>query len=357
MISEFEFWNEIMHNQFSLLRAVGPQSAIRNCKSAILVGALLLGLSFPGEAQQGRKIPKIGVLEPGLSPAKSTTSVCRDWFRQGLRELGYTEGQNVAIEYRFADGQLELLSKLAAELLRLHPDLIWTHSIAGAQAAKQAAAAVPVVVGVAVDFVEHGLIASLARPGGNVTGLEHRDRDLTGKRLEVLKQAVPAASRIAVLTDPANPAHAGVPQNIAAEARALRVEVHRVEANGPEDFDRAFAAMAQSRANAVMIPEGAMLSRNRQRIFELAIANRLPTISGGQHFAEAGSLLSYGANVSEICRRSAVFVDKVLKGSKPADLPVERATKFELVVNLKTAKQIGVSIPSKLLATADKVIK
>ncbi len=194
-----------MHNRFSLLRFVSPQSAI-------LVAALFLGLSFPGEAQQGRKIPNISVLEPGFSPAKSTTSLCRDWFRRGLRELGYTEGQNVAIEYRFADGQLQLLPKLAAELLRLDPDVIWTHSITAAQAAKRATAAVPIVVGVALDFAQHGLVTSLAKPGGNVTGLEH---------------------------DPANPAHAGVPQNITAQARVLRVEVHRVEANGPEDFDRA----------------------------------------------------------------------------------------------------------------------
>jgi putative ABC transport system substrate-binding protein len=336
---------------------INLKSAFRNLKSAILLGAWLLALCVSAEAQSKAKIPRVGVLEPGLSPAKSATSVCRDWFRQGLRELGYVEGQNLELEYRFADEQVEPLPTLAAELARLRPDIIWTHSIVAAQAAKQATTTIPLVVGVGVDFVEHGLVSSLARPGGNVTGLEHRDIDLTGKRLELLKQAVPTASRVAVLIDTANPAHALIPKNIEVEARTLRVELQRVEVNGPEAFDKAFAVMVRGRANALMIPEGSMLSRNRQRIFELAIANRLPTISGGQHFAEAGSLMSYGANVSDICRRSAVFVDKILKGSKPADLPVERPTKFEMVVNLKTAKQIGVTIPQSVLYRADKVIK
>jgi putative ABC transport system substrate-binding protein len=333
-----------------------PKSAIRNPKFLVFFCAMLYALCSSVWAQQ-RKIPRVGVLEPGLSPAKSATAVCRDWFRQGLRDLGYSEGQNIAIEYRFADGQVELLPKLAAELVRLRPDIIWTHSIAAAQAAKQATGTIPIVVGVGVDFVEHGLVATLARPGGNVTGLEHRDIDLTGKRLEILTQAVPKASRVAVLIDPANPAHARIPRNVEAEARALRVELHRVEANGPEAFDKAFAAMAQGRANALMIPEGAMFSRNRQRIFDLAKTSKLPTISGGQHFAESGSLMSYGANVSDICRRSAFFTDKILRGSKPADLPIERPTKFELVINLKTAKQIGLTIPQSVLYRADKVIR
>jgi putative ABC transport system substrate-binding protein len=319
--------------------------------------AVLFALCHPVWAQQRGKIPRVGVLEPGLSPAKSATTVCRDWLRQGLRDLGYMEGNNIAIEYRFADGELQSLPKLASELVRLKPDVIWTHSIVAAQAAKQATRTIPIVVGVGVNFAEHGLVATLARPGGNVTGLEHRDIDLTGKRLEILTQAVPNAFRVAVLIDPANPAHAQIPKNIEAEVRALRVGLQRVEANGPAAFDKAFAVMAQGRINALMIPEGAMFSRNRQRIFDLARTSRLPTISGGQHFAEAGSLMSYGANVSDICRRSAFFIDKIFKGSKPADLPVERPTKFELVINLKTAKQIGLTIPQSVLYRADRVIK
>jgi putative ABC transport system substrate-binding protein len=319
--------------------------------------AMLFAFSFTAQAQQSKKLPRVGVLEPGFSPTKSSTAVCRDWLQHGLRDLGYIEGQTISIEYRFADGQVEALPKLAAELVRLKPDIIWTHSIVAARMVKQATTTIPVVVGIGVDFVEHGLVASLARPGGNVTGLEHRDLDLAGKRLEVLKEAVPTASRVAILIDPANPAHARVPGSIDSEARVLRVQLHPVNASDAGDFERAFTAMVQGRADALMIPEGAMLSRNRHRIFELAIAKRLPTISGGQHFAEAGSLVSYGASVRDLCRRSAVFVDKIIKGSKPADLPVERPTKFDLVVNLKTAKQIGLTIPPHVLAKADRVIK
>jgi len=319
--------------------------------------AVLFALCHPVWAQQRGKTPRVGVLEPGLSPTKSATTVCRDWLRQGLRDLGYMEGNNIAIEYRFADGELQSIPKLASELVRLKPDVIWTHSIVAAQAAKQATRTIPIVVGVGVDFAEHGLVATLARPGGNVTGLEHRDIDLTGKRLEILTQAVPNASRVAVLIDPANPAHAQIPKNIEAEVRALRVGLQRVEANGPAAFHKAFAVMAQGRTNALMIPDAAMFARNRQRIFDLARTSRLPTISGGQHFAEAGSLMSYGANVSDICRRSAFFVDKILKGSKPADLPVERPMKLELVINVETARQIDLTIPPNVLARADKVIK
>jgi putative tryptophan/tyrosine transport system substrate-binding protein len=319
--------------------------------------AMLSALYSSVWAQQRGKIPRVGVLDPGLSPAKSTTTVCRDWLREGLRDLGYMEGNNIAIEYRFADGELQSLPKLASELVQLKPDIIWTHSIVAAQAAKQATGTIPIVVGVGVDFAEHRLVATLARPGGNVTGLEHRDIDLIGKRLEILTEAVPKASRVAVLIDRANPAHAQIPKNIEAEARALRVELQRVETNGPAAFDKAFAVMAQGRINALMIPESSMFARNRERIFDRARTSRLPTISGGQHFAEAGSLMSYGANVSDICRRSAFFIDKILKGAKPADLPVERPTKFELVINLKTAKQIGLTIPQSVLYRADKVIR
>jgi putative ABC transport system substrate-binding protein len=284
-------------------------------------------------------------------------SVCREWFRAGLRDLGYIEGQNIAIEYRFADGEPQVLPRLAAELVRLKPQAVWTHSIVAARAAKEATQTIPVVVGIGVDFVEHGLAASLARPGGNVTGLEHRDLDLAGKRLELLKQVVPIASRVAILIDPNNPAHSRVPGHIETEARALKVQLQRANVGESADFEGAFTAMVQGRAEAVMVPEGAMLSRNRYRIFTLATAKRLPTISGGQHFAEAGSLVSYGASVRDLCHRSAVFVDKILKGAKPADLPVERPTKFDLVVNLKTAKQIGLAIPPHVLAKADRVIK
>ena len=195
---------------------------------------------------------------------------------------------------------------------------------------------------------------SLARPVGNITAMELRDLEIMGKRLELLKQALPSASRVAVLLDPTNSTHARVPGNIETEARTLKIQFQRLEASTPKDLESAFAAI---RADALMIPEGAMFSQNRRRIFELARHKRLPTVAGGQQFAEAGGLLSYGANITETCRRSAAFVDKIPKGSKPGELPVERPTRFEFVVNLKTAKEIGVTIPPNVLARADKVIR
>jgi putative ABC transport system substrate-binding protein len=222
-------------------------------------------------------------------------------------------------------------------------------------AAKQATTAIPIVIGVASDLVEQGIVTgTLARPGGNITGMELRDLEIMGKRLELLKQALPSASRVAVLVDPMNSTHTRVPANIEAEARTLKVEFQRVEARTPRDIETAFAAI---RADAVMIPEGAMFSQNRRRMFELATNRRLPTIAGGQQFAEAGGLLSYGANITDTCRRSAVFVDKILKGSKPGELPIERPTKFDFVINLRTAKQIGVTIPPSVLVRADRVIR
>ncbi len=267
------------------------------------------------------------------------------------------EGQNILFENRYGDFQPDRLRDLAADLVRSKPTVIWTHSLPGAQAAKQATSTIPIVVGVAGQLVDLGVVASLARPGGNITGLEHRDEEIMGKRLELLKETAPRIFRVAVLVDPTNAQHAGFPANIEAEARSLKVQLRRVGASGPEAFEQAFADMLQGRADAVMIPESAMFSRNRRRIFELATSKRLPTAAGGQQFAEDGSLLAYGANIRDACRRSAVFVEKILKGSKPVDLPVERPAKFEFVINLKTAKQIGLTIPPNVLARADKVIK
>jgi ABC-type uncharacterized transport system substrate-binding protein len=224
-------------------------------------------------------------------------------------------------------------------------------------AAKRATTTIPIVVGVSRDLVEQGIVSSLARPGGNVTGMELRDNEIIGKRLELLKQTLPKVSRVAVLVNPKDPSHAAIPGNIEPEARALRVQLQRVEASGSEAIDKALAAMAQGRADALMLPESAMFSANRHRIFELTISKRLPTAAGGPHFAEAGSLISYGASVGDVCHRSATFVDKILKGSKPADLPVERPAKFDFVINLKTAKQVGLTIPHNVLARADKVIR
>jgi putative ABC transport system substrate-binding protein len=304
------------------------------------------------EAQQPEKIPTIGMFYPD-----STPGVCPDGFRQGMRELGYVDGKNIVIAFRSGESKPERFREVAADVVRSAPDVIWTHGISALLAVKQATTTIPIVVGVSRNLVEQGIVSSLARPGGNITGMELRDLEIIGKRLEILKETVPKAVRVAVLIDTNDPSHADVLKNIDPEARALNVRLQRVEASAPKMFDKAFSGMMQGRASALLIPENAMFSANRQLILNLAISKRLPAAAGGAHFADAGSLLSYGANVGDVCRRSATVVDKILKGRKPADLPLERAEKFELVVNLKTAKQIGVTIPPTVLARADKVIK
>jgi putative ABC transport system substrate-binding protein len=315
--------------------------------------AMLFAFSFPAQTQQRGKIPRVGVLGPGSAPNAST--FCENGFRHGMRQLGWIEGQNILLEGRYGEFRPERLRDLAADLVRAAPDVIWTHSPHPVHAAKQATTTIPIVIGVASDLVEQGIVkGSLARPAGNITGMELRDLEIMGKRLELLKEALPSASRVAVLVDPTNSTHARIPASIEVEARTLKIRFHRHEVSTPKDIDSAFAAI---RADAVMIPEGAMFSTNRGRIMNLALSKRLPTAAGGQQFAEAGGLLAYGANIRDTCQRSAAFVDKILKGSKPGDLPVERPTKFEMIVNLKTAKQIGLTIPPNVLARADKVIK
>jgi putative tryptophan/tyrosine transport system substrate-binding protein len=304
------------------------------------------------EAQVQRQIPRIAILEPGVA-----TNVCNDGLRQGLRELGYIEGQNVLIQTRHAEWKPDRLRHLAGELAQLKPHLIWTHSLEAIRAIQRTTTTIPIIVGVSRNLIELGIVSSLARPGGNITGMDLRDSEIIGKRLELLKEALPKTSRVAVLVDSNDSGHASIPKNMEEEARALRVQLQRVEARGPEAFEQAFVALTQDRADALILPESAMFSQHRQRIFKTAISKRVPTAAGGSHFAEAGSLISYGAKVIDVCQRSALFVDKILKGAKPADLPVERPTKFELVINLKTAKQIGVSIPPNVLARADRVIK
>ena len=315
----------------------------------------LLAVPLITTAQQRENIPLIGVLEP--SPATSRGS-CRAALQQGLRDLGYVEGQHLTFAYRYAANQFDRLPALAAELVRLTPDVLWTHSNAPALAAKQATTTIPIVVGVANELVALGLVESLARPGGNLTGLDLRRNDLMGKRLELLKDAVPTLSRVAVLVDPMNPLYTGVPQNIAPEARALSVHLQRVEARSLDAFERAFAAMVHGGADALMLPEGPPFgARERQRLLELALQHRLPTICSHQDWAEAGCLLTYGADVEDLCERSARMVDKILRGATPATLPVELAHKFSLAVNLKTAAALGLRLPPTFLAQADEVIK
>jgi putative ABC transport system substrate-binding protein len=325
---------------------------MKNIFGLLLIVAVLGDVGV-AEAQRAGKLPRLGILEPG----SSTSNFCTAGFRQGLRELGYMDGQSIVIESRYGESKPDRLRAVASDLVRSAPDIIWTHSIPAILAAKQATATIPIVVGVSRDMVEQGIVSSLARPGGNITGMELRDLEIIGKRLEILKETVPKASRVAVLVNSGDPSHALIPKNIEPEARALKVRLQRLDASAPAVFDKAFADMVQGRAHALLIPENAMFSQNRQRILELAISKRLPAAAGGSHFADAGSLLSYGANVRDLCRRSATLVDKILKGRKPTELPVERADKFEFVVNLKTAKQIGVTVPPNVLVRATRVVK
>ncbi len=321
-----------------------------------LVCGLLVAPLAP-KAQPRGHIPVIGVLRPGDlsydSPPKSTFNA----FRQGLRELGYVEGQTIRLEYRYADWQSDRLPALAAELVQLQPDVIVTDTTPGALAAKQATTTIPIVVGVAGDLVANGIVASLARPGGNITGQNLRDLELAGKRLELLKEAVPTLTQVAVLVEAANRVFDRVPGHIAAEARALGVRLQRVEVGDVGTFDRAFATITSSGAEALMVMDSAMFNAHRQRILAFARTHRLPTVCGVRAYAEAGCLIAYAANLFEMNRHAAVFVDKILKGTKPADLPVEQPMKFELVINLKTAKELDLTIPPSLLFQADEVIK
>jgi putative ABC transport system substrate-binding protein len=315
----------------------------------------VLALLPTATAQPRRAVPLIGVLEPGAQ--QQSLDSCHIGFQHSLGDLGYVDGQTITLIYRYAEHQVDRLPALAAELVQLAPDVLWTHSNAAALAAKQATTTIPIVVGVAAELLGQGLVASLARPGGNLTGMVLQDVELAGKRLELLKEALPRISRVAVLVNPVHPVHQGVPQHIEHEARALGVQLQRVEASDPEAFEAAFAAIVQGRAEALMIMDHTMFSSHRQRLFDLALRHRLPTIAGGRQFAEAGSLLAYGAYPRDLCQRSAVLVDKILKGTTPADLPVEQPTTFKLSVNLKTAQALGLTLPPLFLAQADEVLR
>ena len=278
------------------------------------------------------------------------------WLPARLRDLGYVEGQNILIDSRYAEGQSDQLPALAADLVRAAPAVIWTHSSAAVQALTQATTTIPIVVGVVPELETQGLVESLRQPGGNLTGLESRDLELMGRRLELLKEAIPTIARVAILVHP-TPGDASVPGNIAAEAHALGVQLQRVEASTPADFVGAFAAMVQSGADGLIIVDHPHFARHRQQLVALARQHRLPTMSGGRHFATAGSLLTYGVFPRDLCQRSAFFVDKILQGARPADLPVGRADTFYLVVNLKTAAALGMTMPPMFLFKADEVIK
>ena len=309
------------------------------------------------QAQQPKKVPRIGYLAAGNAAGESARA---DAIRLALRERDYIEGQNIAIEYRYAGGKRDRYPELAAELVHLKVDII---VVTGAevliQAAKNATKTIPIVMmGFGSDPVEAGLVESLARPGGNITGLTNIGTELGGKRLELLKEAVPKLARVAVLYDPAAPGTAReVKEDLSGAARALKLTLQPWEVRGTDDFDRVFAAMGKQGPDGLYVLGGPLMRANRKRIMGFALKSRLPSMYSDREAVDAGGLMYYGADLADSYRRVAYYVDRILKGAKPADLPVEQPTKFELVINLKTAKQIGLTIPPNVLVRADKVIK
>ena len=319
---------------------------------AILV--LLLGCVGMAEAQQPPKVPRIGFLSGG-SP---TTSPARyEVFRQGLRELGYVEGKNIVIEYRWAEGKLDRFPALAAELVRLKVDVIVTWGPTATLSAKEATNTIPIVMANDADPVGSGVVASLARPGGNITGFSTLSPELSGKQLELLKEIVPKLSRVAILGASTSTSSALALRETELAAGALEVQLQYLDVIGPKDIETAFREAGKGRADAVLVLPTAVLSSQRKQIVYLAVKSRLPAIYPRTQYTEAGGLMSYEPNLADMWRRAATYVDKILKGTKPADLPVEQPTKFEFVINLKIAKQIGLTIPPNVLARADKVIK
>jgi putative ABC transport system substrate-binding protein len=313
----------------------------------------MLGLPVAAEAQQAGKVPRIGFLfygSPGPSPEL-------DAFRQGLRELGYIEGQNITIEYRFAGGRVGQLPELAAELVRLKLDVIVTPGTPASVAAKQATSTIPIVFAGVADAVGAGLVADFARPRGNITGLTGISAELGGKRLELLKEVAPKASRVAVLFNPADRSNVLVLKELQESAPALRLTLQPLGVRGPGEFEGAFVAMSRKRAHALFGAAGILTTEHRKAVVDLAAKSRIPAMWGERQFVEAGGLMSYAVNFYDQVRRAATYVDKILKGAKPGDLPVEQPTKFELVINLKTAKALGLTIPQSLLLRADEVIQ
>jgi len=321
-----------------------------------LLSGAAVGWPVAANAQQAAKIARIGYLSTDLAGG----SVLREAFRQGLRDLGYVEGRNVVIEYRDAEGKLDRLPALAVELVALKVDVIVAPTDLATLAAKQATRTIPIVFTLVPDPVGSGLVTSLARPGGNATGLSNLTAHLVGKRLQLLTQAVPGVSRVAALWAPNAPGERtekDMLKGAEVAARALGVRLQVVETRGPEDFDRAFSDMTSAGAGALTMLPSSMLFNERRRLVDLAAKHRLPAVHYARQFVDAGGLMAYGANAADLHRRAATYVDKILKGAKPADLPVEQPTKFELAINLKTAKALGLEVPPLLIAQADELIE
>ena len=327
--------------------------AVRQTMTIFRIAIAVLLLAAPlAEAQQAEKVYRIGLL--GLSSHSDITGLAA--LRQGLRDLGYEEGRNLVIEYRWAEGRYDHLPALADELVRLKVDVLVTYGTPGARAAQRATTTIPVVVASMGDAVAMGIVRNLARPGGNITGSQSHFPEVMGKRIEMLKEAIPRLARVAVLFNPANPSLPPALKVMEVTARSLAIELQLIEAPSLQDFGGAFATMAQRRSEGFVVSDDPVLRSHGRVIAELAAKRHLPSV-GEREYAEDGGLLAYALNRPEVWRRAAIFIDKILKGTKPGDLPVEQPTKFDLVVNMRTAKLLGLTIPPSLLLRANQVVE
>jgi putative tryptophan/tyrosine transport system substrate-binding protein len=333
-------------------QALGTNQRVKLVAFALC--AMLFAFGPGAEAQQPTKIPRLGYLS-GIDAA--THSTRSDAFRQSLRQLGYIERQNIIVEYRYAEGKLDRLPELAAELVRLNVDVILASAPPPTRAAKGATSTIPIVMAFDDDPVGNGFVATLARPGGNITGLSSLAPEISGKQLELLKEIVPKLSRVGVLGTSTVPQYAQVVKEIELAAKAFGVEVQYLDVLNAKGIESAFRAASKEHADAVVVLGSPILNSQRKQIVKLAAKSRLPLTSSRPEYVEDGALMTYGVNINDLFRRAAIYVDKILKGAKPADLPIEQPTKFELIINLKTAKQIGLTIPPKVLARADRVIQ
>jgi ABC-type uncharacterized transport system substrate-binding protein len=351
-----------VHEEHQQARDRGAEPLKGLCTVGILVTLALGILGVPRTtAAQHSHLPLVGVLRPNYPPDHSHPSDAQvlafHAFGQGLRDLGHVEGQTIRLEYRYAAYQWDRLPALAAELVHLKPAVIVTNSTQAVRAAQQATTTIPIVQAIGGDLEELGLVASLARPGGNITGQILRDPELAGKRLEMLKDAAPTITHVAVLVDPSGPGSARYPSAFEREARALGVRLQGVEAGTPEAISDALATIARSGADALMVMDSSMFNSHRQRILDFARTHRLPTVCGVRVYAEAGCLMAYAPNIGDMWRRAAIFVDKILKGAKADEIPIELPSKLELVLNLTTAQALGVTFPPTLLHLADELLK
>ncbi len=337
-----------------MVRLRSPQVQNRKRVGIAVIAFMSMLAGAVAQAQQPKKVPRIGYLT-GASLSANPARI--EGFRQGLRELGYVEGKSIIIEWRSAEGKPDRLRALVAELVRLKVDVIVTGGAASTRPAKEATATIPIVMAQDPDPVGNGFVASLARPGGNITGLSSLIADLSGKRLELLKEILPKLSRVAVFGTSTSPSTAQALKETELAAGALAVKLQYLDVADPKDIETAFRAAGKERADAVLVLSSGVIANRQTEIAELAIKSRLPAIYYRSEFVEAGGLMSYGVSIVDLARRAATFVDKILKGAKPADLPVQQPMKFELIINLKAAKQIGLTIPPNVLARADKVIR